>query len=240
MDQTAVEATVLDGSRADFSVWGMFAQADIVVQAVMLLLVAASVWSWTIIFATWLRLRKVNAAADAFEDSFWSGAAPEELFESLKNRVSHPLAMVFIAAMREWTRSMKGGSSGSVRAKVEDRVAKVMNVAIAREMERLEGHVGFLATVGSAAPFVGLFGTVWGIMNSFQSIALTANTSLAVVAPGIAEALLATALGLVAAVPAVVAYNKHASDLSRFAGRLEGFADEFAAILSRQLDERAA
>jgi len=240
MDQAEVQETVLAGSRADFSVWGMFAQADIVVQAVMLLLVVASVWSWTIIFGTWLRLKKVNAAADAFEDSFWSGAAPEDLFESLKNRVSHPLAMVFIAAMREWTRSTKGGSASSSPAKVEERVGKVMNVAISREMERMEGQVGYLATVGSAAPFVGLFGTVWGIMNSFQSIALTANTSLAVVAPGIAEALLATALGLVAAVPAVVGYNKHASDLSRFAGRLEGFADEFSAILSRRLDDGRA
>jgi len=239
MDQ-AVDATVLEGSRADFSIFGMFAQADIVVQSVMLLLIAASIWSWAIIFATWLRLKKVNEAADAFEDSFWSGGAPEELYESLKTRVTHPLAMVFIAAMREWIRSTKSGKLAAGRDKVEDRVGKVMNVAIAREMEQLEGQVGFLATVGSAAPFVGLFGTVWGIMNSFQSIALTANTSLAVVAPGIAEALLATALGLFAAIPAVVGYNKHATGLARFAARLEGFADEFGAILSRQLDEKAA
>jgi len=235
-----VQETAVAGSQADFSIWGMFAQADIVVQSVMLLLIAASIWSWTIIFATWLKLKRVNEAADAFEESFWSGGAPEELYESLKTRVSHPLAMVFIAAMREWTRASKGGKLAAARDKVEERVSKVMNVAIAREMEQLEGQVGFLATVGSAAPFVGLFGTVWGIMNSFQSIALTANTSLAVVAPGIAEALLATALGLFAAIPAVVGYNKHATNLARFAARLEGFADEFAAILSRQLDERAA
>ncbi|MFQ5348583.1 MAG: protein TolQ, partial [Rhodothalassiaceae bacterium] len=197
-----------------------------------------SLWSWTIIFATWLRLRRVNTEADAFEDSFWSGTAPEELYESLRSRITHPFAMVFVAAMREWRRSLKAPVGPAHRIGVEDRVNKVMRVAIAREMERLEGHTGFLATVGSAAPFVGLFGTVWGIMNSFQSIALTSNTSLAVVAPGIAEALMATAFGLVAAIPAVVAYNKHATDLSRFAGRLEGFADEFSAILSRQLDER--
>ncbi len=236
--QGAIDATRLAGSHGDFSVWGMISQADIVVQAVVLLLFAASLWSWTIIFATWLRLRRVNAEADAFEDSFWSGTAPEELYESLKSRVSHPFAMVFVAAMREWQRSLRARGARPHRISVEDRINKVMRVAIAREMERLEGHTGFLATVGSAAPFVGLFGTVWGIMNSFQSIALTSNTSLAVVAPGIAEALLATAFGLVAAIPAVVAYNKHATDLSRFAGRLEGFADEFAAILSRQLDER--
>ncbi len=236
-----VEEVILAGSRTDFSVWGMFMQADIVVQLVMLVLLLASVLCWTIIFATWLRLRRVNREADQFEDSFWSGAAPEDLYEGLKNRINHPMAMLFVAAMREWQRSQKGRSSGlGERLSVEDRIGKVMRVTIAREMERLEGHTGFLATVGSAAPFIGLFGTVWGIMNSFQSIALTSNTSLAVVAPGIAEALLATALGLVAAIPAVIGYNKHATDLSRYAGRLEGFSDEFSAILSRQLDERAA
>ncbi|GER06732.1 hypothetical protein GCM10007972_12670 [Iodidimonas muriae] len=236
-----VDEVILAGSRSDFSVWGMFSQADIVVQAVMMALVLASLWSWTIIFSTWLRVRKVSRAADAFEDRFWSGASPEELYDGLKNRISHPMAMVFVAAMREWQRSLKGTGRGfAERLSIEDRVNKVMRIAVSREMERLEGQVGFLATLGSAAPFVGLFGTVWGIMNSFQSIALTSNTSLAVVAPGIAEALLATALGLVAAIPAVIAYNKHASDLSRFAGRLEGFSDEFAAILSRQLDDRSA
>lgn len=235
-----VQSVVLDGSRADFSIWGMFASADIVVQTVMIALVLASLISWTVIFSTWLRLRRVNQEADRFEDRFWSGAALEELYDGLKNRITHPIAMIFVSAMREWQRSGGKASSPGMRASLEARVAKVMRVAIAREMERVEGHVGFLATLGSAAPFVGLFGTVWGIMSSFQSIALSANTSLAVVAPGIAEALLATALGLVAAIPAVVAYNKHATDLSRFAGRLEGFADEFSAILSRQLDERAA
>ncbi|GAB4573756.1 MAG: hypothetical protein Tsb008_09020 [Rhodothalassiaceae bacterium] len=235
-----VETVVLGGSRADFSIWGMFASADIVVQTVMIALVLASLISWTVIFSTWLRLRRVNQEADRFEDRFWSGASLEELYDGLKNRITHPIAMIFVSAMREWQRSGGKASSPGMRASLEARVAKVMRVAIAREMERVEGHVGFLATLGSAAPFVGLFGTVWGIMSSFQSIALSANTSLAVVAPGIAEALLATALGLVAAIPAVVAYNKHATDLSRFAGRLEGFADEFSAILSRQLDERAA
>ncbi|GAB4119975.1 MAG: hypothetical protein Kow00104_02780 [Rhodothalassiaceae bacterium] len=235
-----VETVVLGGSRADFSIWGMFASADIVVQTVMIALVLASLISWTVIFSTWLRLRRVNQEADRFEDRFWSGASLEELYDGLKNRITHPIAMIFVSAMREWQRSGGKASSSGMRASLEARVAKVMRVAIAREMERVEGHVGFLATLGSAAPFVGLFGTVWGIMSSFQSIALSANTSLAVVAPGIAEALLATALGLVAAIPAVVAYNKHATDLSRFAGRLEGFADEFSAILSRQLDERAA
>jgi len=239
MDETVQEVT-LAGSQGDFSLFGLIAQADIVVQGVMLLLVAASVWSWTIIFSTWMRVRRVNDAADEFEESFWSGRPLDGLYDEVKTSITHPMAMVFVTAMREWSRSLKAGSPSTARQYVEQRVGRVMRVSMAREMDRLEGKVGFLATVGSAAPFVGLFGTVWGIMNSFQSIALTSNTSLAVVAPGIAEALLATALGLVAAIPAVVAYNKLATDLTRYAGRLEGFSDEFAAVLSRQLDERAA
>ena len=239
MDETVQEVT-LAGSQGDFSLFGLIAQADIVVQGVMLLLVAASVWSWAIIFATWMRVRRVNEAADDFEESFWSGQPLDRLYDEIRSSITHPMAMVFVTAMREWSRSVTSGASSTARQFVEQRVGRVMRVSMAREMERLEGKVGFLATVGSAAPFVGLFGTVWGIMNSFQSIAMTSNTSLAVVAPGIAEALLATALGLVAAIPAVVAYNKLATDLTRYAGRLEGFSDEFAAVLSRQLDERAA
>ena len=240
MENQGIDATDLGGTTADFSVWGMFFQADIVVQTVMVMLVAASIWCWAIIFATILRLKGANGEADEFEDTFWSGNSLDDLYEGLRHRPSHPLAMVFVSAMREWQRSL-GGRGGIIdRLGVQDRIHKVMRVTIAREMERLEGQVGFLATIGSTAPFVGLFGTVWGIMNSFQAIALTANTSLAVVAPGIAEALLATALGLVAAIPAVIAYNKLTTELTRYAGRLEGFADEFSAILSRQLEERAA
>lgn len=240
MENQGIDATHLGGTTPDFSVWGMFFQADIVVQSVMVMLVAASIWGWAIIFATILRLKGANGEADEFEDTFWSGNSLDDLYEGLRHRPNHPLAMVFVSAMREWQRSL-GGRGGIIdRLGVQDRIHKVMRVTIAREMERLEGQVGFLATIGSTAPFVGLFGTVWGIMNSFQAIALTANTSLAVVAPGIAEALLATALGLVAAIPAVVAYNKLTTELTRYAGRLEGFADEFSAILSRQLEERAA
>ena len=235
-DQTVED---LGGTVVDFSVWGMVAAADIVVQAVIVMLVAASFWGWAIIFEKIIRMRRVNEEADRFEETFWSGNSLEDLYDGLRQRVEHPMALVFTAAMREWQKSMAGRGTISDKISVQDRIAKVMRVTIHREMERLESQVSFLATIGSTAPFVGLFGTVWGIMNSFQAIALTANTSLAVVAPGIAEALLATALGLAAAIPAVMAYNKLSTDLARYAGRLEGFADEFAAIISRQLDEKA-
>ena len=150
------------------------------------------------------------------------------------------MELLFVSAMREWRRSTSKGLAGedSLRAGIKDRIVQVMHITLAREIERLERYMGFLATVGSTAPFIGLFGTVWGIMNSFQAIALTKNTNLAVVAPGIAEALFATALGLIAAIPAVVAYNKFSTDLGRYTIRLEGFVGEFSAILSRQLDER--
>lgn len=239
LQATELTETVLADETPDFSILGMFLQADIVVQIVMIMLLVASVWGWTIIYSKFMRMRQANALADDFEDTFWSGNSLEDLYDGMRSRPSHPLGLVFVAAMREWRRSLAGRHTVADRLGLQDRVHKVMRVTIAREMERLEYQVGFLATVGSTAPFVGLFGTVWGIMNSFQAIAATSNTSLAVVAPGIAEALFATALGLVAAIPAVIGYNKLSADLARYAGRLDGFADEFSAILSRQLDERS-
>lgn len=233
-DITAVE---LGGSTADFSILGMFFGADLIVQSVMLLLIVASIWGWTIIFSTARRVKGAGASANNFEESFWSGTSLDDLYVRLKSRPDHPMAAVFVSAMREWQRSLSNRSGVLDRVSVQDRIYRVMKVTSSREMDFLEGQVGYLATIGSAAPFVGLFGTVWGIMNSFQSIAQASDTSLAVVAPGIAEALLATALGLVAAIPAVIAYNKLSTDLGRYAGRLEDFTDEFAAILSRQLDE---
>ncbi|MEQ9629215.1 MAG: protein TolQ [Roseitalea porphyridii] len=242
MQGNAVEALQLGGAMidTDMSMWALFIRADVVVKLVMAVLLLASVWCWAIIFEKWLRLRRVRGQAEKFEDSFWSGGSLEDLYERVATDPKHPMERVFVAAMREWRRSTSKGLSGdsSLRAGIRERVGQVMQVTVAREMERLERYLGFLATVGSTAPFVGLFGTVWGIMNSFQAIALTKNTNLAVVAPGIAEALFATALGLVAAIPAVVAYNKFANDLARYGGRMEGFAGEFSAILSRQLDER--
>ena len=234
-----VTAVELGGNVADFSIWGMFAGADIIVQFVMIMLIVASIWGWTIIFATARRVKVAGTAADEFEESFWSGNSLDELYARLKGRPDHPMAAVFVSAMREWQRSISKGAGVLDKVSVQDRIYRVMKVTTSREMDYLEGQVGYLATIGSAAPFVGLFGTVWGIMNSFQSIAMASDTSLAVVAPGIAEALLATALGLVAAIPAVIAYNKLSTDLGRYAGRVEDFTDEFTAILSRQLDERS-
>jgi len=238
MQNQTVEAVELAGSVPDFSIIGMFLQADFVVQTVMIMLLTASVWGWSIIFNTQSRVKEARGKADGFEEVFWSGNSLDELYSSIRTAPDHPMAAVFVAAMREWQRSLGASTSGVDKVTVQDRITKVMHVTTSREMDRLEGQVGYLATIGSAAPFVGLFGTVWGIMNSFKSIALASDTSLATVAPGIAEALLATALGLVAAIPAVIAYNKLSTDLGRYASRIEGFADEFAAILSRQLDER--
>lgn len=237
MQNEVVEAVQLGGNAPDFSIMGMFMQADIVVQAVMIMLMTASVWGWSIIFNTWVRVKSARGKADVFEEVFWSGNSIDDLYARMKQTPDHPLAAVFVAAMREWQRSMGNRTSGVDKVTVQDRIMKVMHVTTGREMDRLEGQVGYLATIGSAAPFVGLFGTVWGIMNTFRTVAATADVSLVTLLPGIAEALLATALGLVAAIPAVIAYNKLSTDLGRYASRVEGFADEFAAILSRQLDE---
>ncbi|MFC7048616.1 protein TolQ [Emcibacter nanhaiensis] len=235
MEQNAVEAVELGGNIPDFSLWGMFAQADWIVQAVMIILLLSSVWCWAIIVDKVRRIRRISAQADQFDAEFWSGNSLEDLFDRVRRNPDHPMAMLFVAAMKEWQRSVSG--TGKIAMGVQDRLYRVMRVTVSREMEGLESYLSFLATVGSTAPFVGLFGTVWGIMNSFQSIAVSHNSSLAVVAPGIAEALFATAMGLVAAIPAVVGYNKISSDLGRYANRLDSFADEFGTILSRQLDE---
>jgi biopolymer transport protein TolQ len=228
----AVEAVDLGGTAPDFSFFGMFAQADFIVQAVMIMLLGASVWCWAIIYDKYRRLRAVREKAD----EFWSGNSLEDLYELTRHNPDHPLAILFVSAMREWQRSTTT-RTGKIAMGAQERIYRVMQVTVSREMERLEHYLGVLATVGSTAPFVGLFGTVWGIMNSFQSIASSNNSSLAVVAPGIAEALAATAMGLVAAIPAVVAYNVLSNDLGRYANRLEGFAEEFGTILSRQMDE---
>src|SRR5579885_480536 len=236
LETTALPGTVSSG----LSIIELFLQADSIVKLVMFILLAASFWSWAVIFDKVLRLRRLRAAAASFEESFWSGGSLDDLFDRVGQRPMDPMSAVFTAAMREWRRSAAKGLLGTatMRASLQQRIERVMTVTVGREMERVERFMSFLATVGSTAPFVGLFGTVWGIMDSFQSIAASKNTSLAVVAPGIAESLFATALGLVAAIPAVVAYNKLAADFGRYAGRLEAFSTEFSAILSRQLDER--
>jgi biopolymer transport protein TolQ len=242
MDRT-VEAAGLAGSQIahDLSVIGLFLNADLIVKAVILVLILASFWSWAIIFEKMLRLRRLHRQADEFEDSFWSGGSLEDLYDRLGTQPLDPMSAMFGAAMREWRRSVSKGMAavGQMRAGLQSRIERVMGVTLGREMDRLERYMTFLASVGSTAPFIGLFGTVWGIMHSFSAIASSKNTSLAVVAPGIAEALFATALGLIAAIPAVIAYNKISSDLTRYAGRLEAFSHEFGAILSRQLEEKA-
>jgi biopolymer transport protein TolQ len=212
-------------------------QASPTVQFVMGGLLLASIWSWAIIIEKLIAFRRAKIEADRFEQTFWSGQSLDELYNGLSRGKTITMAALFVAAMREWKRSVEGNirALGGIQLRVE----KVMDVTISREMERLDRRLLFLATVGSTAPFVGLFGTVWGIMTSFQAIAVSKNTNLAVVAPGIAEALFATALGLMAAIPAVVFYNKFQADSAHISQRLEAFADEFAAIVSRQIDVRS-
>ncbi|XYK82918.1 MAG: protein TolQ [Labrenzia sp.] len=234
--ETLVETT-LAAPKGDLSFYGLFWQAHIVVQIVMLGLLAASVWCWAIIVDKIMIFGKTKRQMNRFETVFWSGQSLEELYGTLHNRVNHSMAALFVAAMREWKRSHEG--TRPAIGSLQQRIDRVMDVTIQREQERLENRLLILATVGSSAPFIGLFGTVWGIMTAFQAIAASESTNLAVVAPGIAEALFATALGLLAAIPAVIAYNKFSSDVGRAVARMEGFADEFSAILSRQIDERA-
>ncbi len=235
----AVDAVNLASAGGNLSLWGLFIEADIIVKLVMIGLLGASVWVWAIVFEKWTSLRRVNKDADTFEDRFWSGGSLDELFDQEGGNPAHPMAAVFAAAMGEWRRSLRVAGADITHTSVRERVDRAIAVTVQREMDRLERWMVFLASVGATAPFIGLFGTVWGIMRSFSAIAQMHTTNLAVVAPGIAEALFATAIGLVAAIPAVLAYNQISTSLSRFAARLEGFGSEFSAILSRQSEERA-
>lgn len=234
MDGEVVQGTL--AAAGTVSLWDLFWQAGFVVKLVMIGLLFASVWTWAIIIDKSMRYGRFRRQLNKFESNFWSGQSLEELYHSLSERKTSGMGALFVAAMREWKKSFEKGARSPVG--LQTRIDKAMDVTLAREMDSLESRLGFLATIGSAAPFVGLFGTVIGIMTSFQAIAGSQQTSLAVVAPGIAEALLATAIGLVAAIPAVVAYNKLSSDVGKLGMRLEAFADEFSAILSRQIDEK--
>lgn len=220
------------------SVWALFMQAGWVVKLVMIGLLAASIWTWAIIIDKLVAYARMRRALDRFEQVFWSGQSLDDLYRTLSERKPAGMGSIFVAAMREWKKSFEKGARSPIG--LQNRIDKAMDLALTREMERIEGRLGFLATIGSAAPFIGLFGTVVGIMTSFQAIAGSKSTNLAVVAPGIAEALLATAIGLLAAIPAVIAYNKLSSDAGKIGLRMEGFADEFSAILSRQIDEKSA
>ncbi|HET9337118.1 MAG TPA: protein TolQ [Sphingomicrobium sp.] len=215
----------------------LFLQADFVVQAVMLGLLLASIWTWAIIFTHTIRLKRINRKTDRFESEFWA-TQDIDAFHRVRGSESLPIAVVMSAAMDEWRRSTKTAQVD--RAGTRERLASRMNAAVAAELDRLTDRLNILATVGSVAPFVGLFGTVWGIMRSFTNIAAANNTSLAVVAPGIAEALFATAIGLFAAIPAVIAYNRLTHGLDRLEAKLSRFADRFHATLSRELEVEAA
>jgi biopolymer transport protein TolQ len=230
-------ASPLAAPAADITIWSMFWGAHIVVKLVMVGLLLASVWCWTIIINKTILFTRTRRAMDRFEETFWSGNSLEDLYSKLSERPTTSMASLFVAAMREWKRSFQNANASFMG--LQARIEKVLDVSIAREIEKLESNLLVLATVASAGPFVGLFGTVWGIMTSFRSIAASRNTSLAVVAPGIAEALLATAIGLFAAIPALIAYNKLQGEVAKSQARMETFADEFSAILSRQIDQHA-
>jgi biopolymer transport protein TolQ len=231
-------ATALNGPVTEVSLWSMFWSAHIVVKLVMIGLLIASIWCWAIIINKTLLFTRAQKAMDRFEQVFWSGQSLEDLYRSLSAGPTTAMASLFVAAMREWKRSFENASSSFMG--LQARIEKVLDVSIAREVERLESQLLVLASVASAGPFVGLFGTVWGIMTAFRSIAASKNTSLAVVAPGIAEALFATAIGLFAAIPALIFYNILQGKVARAQARLESFADEFSSILSRQIDHHVS
>ena len=241
METRAVEAAQLAGSTApiDLSIMGLFGHADIIGQSVMVGLLVVSVITWAVIFEKAFRLSRLKRKAFFFEERFWSGNSLETLYERIK-RPADPMQTVFVAGMKEWRAATEKGllASATARSNLQARVERVMQVTIGREMALIETWMTFLASVSSVAPFIGLFGTVWGIMRSFIGIAAAQNTSLAVVAPGIAEALLATAVGLVAAIPATAAYNKFSTELGRYGDRLDNFAADFSALLSRNLEEQ--
>lgn len=237
--EPTIDAVALGDGAAGLGVWALIMQADLVVKAVMLVLLAASVWCWAVILDKGVRLTRLKRRAASFERDFWSGTPLDDLYRRLAKRIDHPMAMMFAAAIEEW-REAPRSTEPAVNQSLVSRVGRVMELTMDRELSVLERHLPSLATIGSTAPFIGLFGTVWGIMNSFQSIAVTKNTTLAVVAPGIAEALLATALGLLAAIPAVVAYNRLAGEVDRYADRLSSFGEEFTVVLSRELDAARA
>ena len=222
----------------DMSIWGLILEADFVVRLVMLSLLFLSIFSWSIIFEKLTKLRKLRKQSKKFEDDFWSGINIEKLHKSIESSPAHPMEAIFVTGMKELTTSNTKSINHDANIVLEKRIEKAMFSTLNREMENLEKNLNFLATTGSSAPFIGLFGTVWGIMNSFQSIATSKNTSLAIVAPGIAEALLATAMGLLAAIPAVMAYNKISSDTNRYYSSLEVFLYDLSNILSRHIHNK--
>ena len=226
MEQEVATQVVGLGGSTDFSLMQLFLRADFVVKSVIIILIAASIFSWALIFDKYRLFKRIEKSTSSFEDKFWKARSAESFYNSFPNRDKDPVANIFQSAMVELIKTKS--KSSSIQS---NRVSRVIEISADREIKLIEKHFTFLATVGSTAPFIGLFGTVWGIMNSFQSIAISRNTSLAIVAPGIAEALFATALGLLAAIPAVVAYNKFNSDSKKYSGRIENFSKRFISII---------
>ena len=222
----------------DFSMFGLFMQADVVVKSVIIILILASIYSWNVIVSKIIRMRQLKKLEKEFEEIFWSGNSFEDLYPPLNFNQTDPKSKIFCAAILEWKKSKSQSDEKLDLNSLKDRMQRSMTVIFNKESENVEKNLTFLATAGSTAPFIGLFGTVWGIMNSFKSIAIAQNTNLAVVAPGIAEALFATALGLFVAIPAVVAYNKISNDISKYFISLETFMDEFTTIFFRQLEKK--
>ena len=226
MEQEVATQVVGLGGSTDFSLIQLFLRADFIVKSVIVILIAASIYSWALIFDKYRLFKKIDKSTSIFEDKFWKSKSAISFYNSFTNREKDPLANIFQLAMIEAIKTKSKSSSEQISW-----VSRVLEVSADKEISSIEKHFTFLATVGSTAPFIGLFGTVWGIMNSFQSIAISRNTSLAIVAPGIAEALFATALGLLAAIPAVVAYNKFNSDSQRYSARIENFSKRFLSII---------
>ena len=226
MEQEVATQVVGLGGSTDFSIIQLFLRADFVVKSVIIILIAASIYSWALIFEKQRLFKKIEKSTNNFEEKFWKSKSAENFYNNLSNKDKDPLANIFQSAMIELIKTKS--KSSSVQSA---RVSRVLEISGDKEIKLIEKHFTFLATVGSTAPFIGLFGTVWGIMNSFQSIAISRNTSLAIVAPGIAEALFATALGLLAAIPAVIAYNKFNSDSKRYSSRIENFSKRFLSII---------
>ena len=226
MEQEVATQVVGLGGATDFSLIQLFLRADFIVKSVIIILIAASVYSWALIFEKYKLFKKIDKSTTSFEEKFWKSRSAESFYNTLTNKDKDPIATIFQSAMVELIKTKS--KSTSVQSA---RVNRVLEISADKEIKLIERHFTFLATVGSTAPFIGLFGTVWGIMNSFQSIAISRNTSLAIVAPGIAEALFATALGLLAAVPAVIAYNKFNSDSKSYSGRIENLSKRFLSII---------
>jgi biopolymer transport protein TolQ len=238
--EVATEAVKNIGRNMDFSLWGLFNHVDLLGKAIILILISGSIVTWAIIFTKYNTFQKMQSMANKFEDAFWSGESLDKLYDRVSNRPADPMTAVFCVGMKEWRRSAKGRMRTHAKelgAGMVTRIERTMSVAVSRELGAAERYMTFLSSTGSVAPFVGLLGTVWGIMNAFISIAGSNNTALAVVAPGIAEALYTTALSLITAIPAVLAYNKFSNDLAKYADRLDGFSTEFTAIIARYVEE---